>query len=98
MAEVGFEAFAWKMTQRNERLSFPATVLEEIALHLGVAAVVAMFVAKATKRLRGRVPLFGRRGLVLGEESGRGSPGRDQVSVRNDSESLGWARDAREPS
>ena len=46
---------------------FPAasSVLEDIALHLGVAAAVAMLVAKATKHLRGGVTLLGRRGLVV---------------------------------
>ena len=50
MAEVGFEAFARKMTQRK-KLPFRG-VLEEVALHLGVAAAVAIFVAKVMKCLR----------------------------------------------
>ncbi len=68
MAEIGFEALARKMSQRNKRLSFPAMVLEDVALHLGVAAAVAMFVAKATEHLRGGVPLLGGRGFVVGED------------------------------
>ena len=48
MAEICFEAFAWKMPQWNKRLPLPAMVLEEVALHLSVAALITMFVAEAT--------------------------------------------------
>jgi hypothetical protein len=43
------------MSQRNERLSFPAMMLEEITLHLGVPAAIAMLVAdyRAVFRARG---------------------------------------------
>ena len=65
MAEIRFEALARKMAQGDECFPLAASVLEDIALHLGVAAAVAVFIAKATKRLRRCVPLFGRRGLVV---------------------------------
>ena len=65
MAEIRFEALARKMPQRNEGLLFPAAVLEEITLHLGVAAAVAVFVAKTTKHLRRGMSLLGGGGLVV---------------------------------
>ena len=68
MAEIGFEALARKMPQRDEGLPFSASVLEQIALHLGVAAAVVVFVAKATEHLRGGVTLLGRRGLVVDKD------------------------------
>jgi hypothetical protein len=68
MPEICFEAFAWKVSEGNKRLPFPAMVLEEVTLHLGIAAAIAMFVAEATECLRGRVPLLGGCGLVLGDD------------------------------
>ena len=65
VAEICFEAFAWKMPQRDKCLLFPLAVLEEIALHLGVATAVVVFIAKATEHLRRGMTLLGRRGLVV---------------------------------
>jgi hypothetical protein len=65
MAEICFEALAWKMSQRDECLLLPLAVLEQIALHLGVAAAVVVFIAKATQHLRCGMPLLGRRCLVV---------------------------------
>ena len=71
VAEIGFEALARKMPQRDEGLLIPATVLQQIALHLGIAATVTVFVAKATEDLGGGVPLLGRGGFVVDAGSGR---------------------------
>ena len=99
MAEIGFEALARKMSQRNEGLPFPAAVLEHIALHLGVAAAVAMLVAKATKHLHGGVPLLGRRGLVIGQNLVDDRlEGTEFRCAAIPSPGLGWARDASGPS
>ena len=40
----------------------------DVALHLGVAAGVAVLVAEAAEDLGGGVPLLGRGGLVVGED------------------------------
>jgi hypothetical protein len=45
--EIGFKALARQMAQRNDGLLFRATVLQKIALHLGVAPRVTVFVAEA---------------------------------------------------
>ena len=45
-----------------------ASVLEEVALHLGVTAGVAVLVAEAAEDLRGGVPLLGRGLLVVGQD------------------------------
>ena len=68
MTEIGFEPLAWKMPQRNEGLLFLPAMFEQVALHLGVAAVVTVLVAEATEHLSGGMPLFGRRGLVVPED------------------------------
>ena len=70
VAEIGFEPMARKMGQRNEGFLVPAAMLQEIALHLAVAAAVAVFIAKPTKHLRGGVPLLGRG--VSGHRPGSG--------------------------
>jgi len=45
-----------------------ALVLEQIALHLTVAAAVAVLVAEATEHLHGGVALFGGCILVVGQD------------------------------
>ena len=60
VSEIGFEALAREMSQRDERFLMPTSVLAQIALHLGIAAAVAVLVAEATEDLRGGVPLLGR--------------------------------------
>src|SRR5512135_1503233 len=60
VAEIRLEALAREMAQGDERLLPPPPVLEHIALHLGVPAGVAVFVAEAAKDLGGGVPLLGR--------------------------------------
>jgi hypothetical protein len=67
--EVGLEAPARQMTQRDERLLMSSSVLVEIALDLGITAVVAALVAEATIDLGGGVALLGRGGPRRG--SGR---------------------------
>ena len=69
MAEVSIEVLSGEMTQRDERLPLASSVHEDISLQLGVAAAVAVFIAKATKHLRCCVPLFRRRGLVVKKAS-----------------------------
>jgi hypothetical protein len=56
------------MAQRNERLLISSSVLAEIALDLGIAAVVAVLVAEAAIDLRGGVPLLGRGGPRRGSD------------------------------
>ena len=46
----------------------PTSVLTQIALHLSVAAAVAVFVAEASEDLSSGVPLFGRSILVVAED------------------------------
>jgi hypothetical protein len=68
VAEIGLEALAWQMAQGDERFFPPPSVLEHVALHLGVLTRVAVLVAEAAKDLCGRVPLLGRGGFVVGED------------------------------
>jgi hypothetical protein len=42
----------------------PTSVLTQIALHLSVAAAVALFVTEASEDLSSGVPLLGRSGFV----------------------------------
>ena len=65
MAEIGLEALAWQVSQRDERLAMAASVLVQIALHLAVASAVPMFIVQATKYLHGGVALLGGRLLVV---------------------------------
>ena len=65
VAEIGLEALAWEVSQRDERLAMAASVLVHIALHLAVTPVVAVFVLQATKHLHGGVALLGGRVLVV---------------------------------
>jgi hypothetical protein len=68
VAEVSFKPLTREMPQRNECLLFSPTMFEQIALHLGVAAVVTVLVAKAPVQLSGGVPLLGRGGLVVSKD------------------------------
>jgi hypothetical protein len=68
VAEVGLEALAWEVAQRDEGLLVAWSLLEHVALHLGVATGVAMLVAEAAKDLCSGVPLLGRGVLVVGED------------------------------
>ena len=68
VTEVGLEVLAGEVAQRNECLLVAWPELEHVALHLGVAAGVAVLVAEAAKDLCGGVPLFGRGVLVVGED------------------------------
>ena len=81
---------AWKMPQRNECFSFSPAVLEQVALHLGVAAVVTALVAEATAHLSGGMPLFWRRGLVVSKDLVNDCKGRSQE--RSDSVPHLWNR------
>ena len=68
VAEIRLEPLPRKMRQRNEGFLMSESVFEQVTLHLGIAAAVAMFVAKATTHLRGSMPLLGRGGLVVAED------------------------------
>ena len=68
VAEIGFEALAREMAQRDEGFLMRTSVLAQVALHLGVTAGVAVLVAEAPEELGGGVPLLGRCGLVVGQD------------------------------
>ena len=68
VAEVGFEALAREVSQRDEGLLMSRPVLAQVALDLGVAAGVAVLVAEAAEDLGGGVPLLGRGGLVVDQD------------------------------
>ena len=68
VAEIGFESFTGKMPQRDERFLIPASVLTQIALHLGIAAAVVVFVAEPPEDLGGGVPLLGWGDFVVDED------------------------------
>ena len=68
VSEIGFEALARKMAQRDERFLMPRSVLAHIALHLGIAAAVTVFVAEPPEDLSGGVPLLARGGLVVDQD------------------------------
>jgi hypothetical protein len=65
VAEIRFAALARQVSQWNERFLFPPAVLEQIALNLGIAAAVVVFIAKPTEHLRRGMPLLGRRCFVV---------------------------------
>ena len=68
VAEVGFEASAREMAQRDEGLLVPRPVLAHVALDLGIAAGVAVLVAEPPEDLGGGMPLLGRCGLVVDQD------------------------------
>jgi hypothetical protein len=68
MAEIGLEALAWEMSQRNERLAMATSVLMHVALHLAVASAVTVFILQATAYLHGGVALLDRRVFVVGQD------------------------------
>ena len=68
VSEIGFEALAGEVSQRDERFLMPASMLTQIPLHLGITAAVVMFVAEAPEELCGGVPLLGRGGFVVDED------------------------------
>ena len=68
VSEIGFEALARQMPQRDEGFLMSPPVLADIALDLGIAAAVVVLVAEAPVDLRGGVPLLGRGGLVIDED------------------------------
>ncbi len=45
----------------------PASMFEQIALHLGISAAVSLFVAETSEDLGGGMALLGRGGLVVAE-------------------------------
>ena len=67
----------------------PASMFEQIALHLGISAAVSLFVAETSEDLGGGMALLGRGGLVVAEglvderldRSGRGAS-RSRVEGR----------------
>ena len=65
VAEIGFEALAGKMPQRDERFLVSASMLAQMALHLGIAARVTVLIADPPEHLSGGVPLLGRGVLVV---------------------------------
>jgi hypothetical protein len=66
--EVGLEAPARPVPQRKERLLISTLFPEEMALDLGIAALVAAFVAEATIDLGGGVALLRRGSAVVDED------------------------------
>jgi hypothetical protein len=68
VTEIGFEALSREMAQRDESLAMSPTMLEHIALNLGIAAWVLVLIAKATMDLGGGVPLLVRGVLIIDED------------------------------
>ena len=68
VTEIGLEPPAREMPQRDEGLLMPASMFEQIALHLGISAAVSLFVAETSEDLGGGMALFGRGGLVVAED------------------------------
>ena len=68
MTEIGLEALAWEMSQRNERLTMATSVFTHVTLYLAIASAVTMFVLQATKNLHGGVALLDRRAFVVGQD------------------------------
>src|SRR3974377_2322227 len=56
------------MSQRDERFPLSTSMLEHVALHLGVTAAVAILIAEATKHLSRGMPLLGRCGFVIDQD------------------------------
>ena len=67
VTEIGFQASARQVRQRDERLLMTPAMPAHVALHLGVSAAVSVLGAEAAKHLSGGVPLLGR-GRLVGEE------------------------------
>ena len=55
MAEIGFEALAWKMFEENKSLAMATSVLMYVVLHLAGASIVPVFILEAMKYLHGHV-------------------------------------------
>ena len=68
VSEIGLEALAGEVPQRDERFLVPTSVFEQVALHLGIPAAVAVFVAEASEDLGGGMPLLGRSVLVVDQD------------------------------
>ena len=66
--EIGFEALAREMGQRNERFLIRASMLAKVTLYLSVPAAVRVIVAESPEDLGGGVPLFGRCGFVVDQD------------------------------
>jgi hypothetical protein len=69
VTEVGFEALARIVVERNEGLALPALLAADIAADAVVAPRVVVLGAQAAKNLGGGVPLF-TRGLLVGFQDG----------------------------
>lgn len=65
---LSFGDLAREVPQRDEGVLIAASVLEHVALHLGVPAAVAVLVVEAPEDLCGCVSLLGGRGLVIGQD------------------------------
>ena len=68
VTEIGFEAAAGEVSQRDEGFLMSDSVPPQVALHLGVTAGVVVLVAEAPEHLGGGMPLLGRRGLVVDQD------------------------------
>ncbi len=68
VSEIGLEPPTRQVSQGDERLPISTSVLEHVALHLGIPAAVAVLVAEPSEELGGGVPLLGRGGLVVDED------------------------------
>jgi hypothetical protein len=68
VSEIRFEALAWQMPQRYEGLLVARAAFSNVALDLGVAAEVAMFVVESPADLGGGVLLLARCGFIVAED------------------------------
>ena len=68
VSEIGLEPPTRQVSQGDERLPISTSVLEHVALYLGIPAAVAVLVAEPSEELGGGVPLLGRGGLVVDED------------------------------
>jgi hypothetical protein len=68
VSEIRFEALAWQMPQRYEGFLVARAALSHIALDLGVAAAVTMFVVESPADLGCGVPLLARCGFIVAQD------------------------------
>ena len=78
VAEIGFEALAGEMPQRDESFLMSSPVSPDVASHLAIAAVIVVLVAEAAEHLHGGVSLLGRGLLIVGEDLVDDRPERPQ--------------------
>ena len=94
MSEIGLEPPTRQVSQGDERLPISTSVLEHVALYLGIPAAVAVLVAEPSEELGGGVPLLGRGGLVVDEDLVDRPPRQAPTAGRTDPGLTGedWAQ------